>query len=119
VRRLSLLLVVLVGAGCGGAAKQTTGPHLPRVLAQQWAQRADAIAAADPCTAHRRAAALRTDVILAVNKRKIPQSLLEPLTSNLLEPLTSKVNALAAHSACAPVRVEAQDLAAWLRNPSG
>jgi hypothetical protein len=110
VKRLALLLMVLVGAGCGGAAKQTAGPHLPRPLAQQWAQRAEAIAAADPCTAHRRASALRTDVILAVNKRKIPQS--------LLEPLTSKVNALAAHKACAPVRVEAQDLAAWLRNPS-
>ena len=111
MRHLALLLVVLIGAGCGGAAKRAATPHLPRVLAQQWAQRADAIAAADPCTAHRRAAALRTDVILAVNKHKIPQS--------LLEPLTSKVNGLAAHSACAPVRVEAHDLAAWLRNPSG
>ena len=111
MRRVTLLLAVLVAAGCGGAAKQVAGPHLPRTLAQQWAQRADAIATADPCTAHRRAATLRTDVILAVNKRKIPQS--------LLEPLTSKVNALAAHEACAPVKREAEDLASWLRNPSG
>ena len=111
MKRLALLLVVLVGAGCGGAAKQAATPHLPRTLAQQWARHADAIAAADPCTAHRRAAALRTEVILAVNTRQISQS--------LLEPLTSKVNALAAHKACAPVRVEARDLAAWLRNPSG
>jgi hypothetical protein len=111
VKRVALLLVVLVVAGCGGAAKQTAGPHLPRALAQQWTQRADAIAAADPCAAHRGAAALRTDVILAVNKHKIPQS--------LLEPLTSKVNGLAAHKACAPVQREARDLAAWLRNPSG
>jgi len=111
VKRLALLPVVLAGAGCGGAAMQTTAPHLPAALAQQWAQRADAIAAADACTAHRRATALRTDVILAVNKHRIPQ--------RLLEPLTSKVNALAAHKACAPVRVEADDFAAWLRNPSG
>ena len=111
MKRLALLLVVLVGAGCGGSAKQTSEPQLPRALARQWAQRADAIAAADACTAHGRATALRTAVILAVNKRKIPQ--------RLLEPLTSKVNALAAHKACAPVRVEADDLAAWLRNRSG
>ena len=111
MRRVALLLVVFVVAGCGDAAKQTAGPHLPHVLAQQWAQRADAIAAADPCAAHRGAAALRTDVILAVNRHKIPQS--------LLEPLTSKVNGLAAHKACAPVQREAGDLAAWLRNPSG
>ena len=111
MKRAALLLVVLAVAGCGGAAKQTAGPHLPRALAQQWAQRADAIAAADSCAAHRGAAALRTDVILAVNTRKIPQS--------LLEPLTSKVNALAAHKACTPLQSEAHDLAAWLRNPSG
>ena len=111
MKRLALLLAVLVGAGCGGGAKQASGPQLPRALARQWAQRAEAIAAADPCIAHRRATALRTDVILAVNERKIPQS--------LLEPLTSKVNALAAHKACAQVRVEAADLASWLRNASG
>ncbi len=110
MKRLALLPVVLAGAGCGGAGQQTTAPQLPRALAQRWAQRADAIATADACAAHRRATALRTDVILAVNKRKIPQS--------LLEPLTSKVNALAAHKACAPVQVEADDLAAWLRKPS-
>jgi hypothetical protein len=110
VKRVPLMLVVLAVAGCGGAAKQTAGPNLPHALAQRWAQRADAIAAADPCAAHRGAAALRTDVILAVNTRKIPQS--------LLEPLTSKVNALAAHKACTPLQSEAHDLAAWLRNPS-
>ncbi|MGZ4358117.1 MAG: hypothetical protein ACXVRU_15035 [Gaiellaceae bacterium] len=54
---------------------------------------------------------MRTDVILAVNTRKIPQS--------FLEPLTSKVNALAAHKKCTPLQTEARDLAAWLRNPSG
>jgi hypothetical protein len=112
MRRASLLLCALLSAGCGGAgsAKQT-GPQLPRALAQAWAQRADAIGAAAPCAAHREAAVFRTDVILAVNKRKIPP--------DLLEPLTSKVNALAAHKPCAPVRREAHDLAAWLRNPSG
>jgi hypothetical protein len=109
MRRVVLLLAVLVVAGCGSAAKHAE-PPLPHALALRWAQQADAIAAADPCTAHRRAAALRTEVILAVNKREIPQP--------LLEPLTSKVNALAAHRACAPVQSEAYDLAAWLRNPS-
>jgi hypothetical protein len=111
VNRAALLLVMLALAGCGGAAKHAAGPHLPHALAQRWAQRADAIAAAEPCAAQRGAAALRTDVILAVNTRKIPHS--------LLEPLTSKVNALAAHKACTPLQTEAHDLAAWLRNPSG
>ena len=111
MKHLALLLVVLVGAGCGGGAEQTTEPQLPRALAQEWAQRADAVAAAEPCAAHRRASALRTDVIRVINTRKIPQS--------LLEPLTSKVNALAAHEACTPLETEAQSLAALLRNPSG
>jgi hypothetical protein len=110
VRCASLLLVVLAVAGCGRSAKPA-GPPLPRALAQQWAQQADAIATASPCAAHGQATTLRTDVILAVNRRKVPQ--------RLLEPLTSKVNALAAHKPCAPVQHEAQDLAAWLRNPSG
>jgi hypothetical protein len=111
VKRAALLLAVLAVAGCGGAAKQIAGPRLPHALAQRWAQRADAIAVADPCAAHHGAAALRADVILAVNTRKIPQS--------LLEPLTSKVNALAGHKACTPLQREAHNLAAWLRNPSG
>jgi uncharacterized protein YceK len=109
MRRAVLLLAVLVVAGCGGAATHTA-PPLPHALALRWAQQAAAIAAADPCTAHRQAAVLRTAVILAINKQQIPQ--------RLLEPLTSKVNALAAHQACAPVQREAHDLAAWLRNPS-
>ena len=110
MRPAALLLVVFAVSGCGGAAKPPA-PPLPHALAQRWAQQADAIATADPCTAHKQAVALRTTVILAVNKRTIPQ--------HLLEPLTSKVNALAAHHACAPVRHEAQDLAGWLRDSSG
>jgi hypothetical protein len=111
MRHAPLLLVTLLSAGCGAAAKPPAGPPLPHALAQRWAQQADAIATASPCAAHGQAAALRTDVILEVNKRKIPQ--------HLLEPLTSKVNALAAHKPCAPVKHEAHDLAAWLRNPRG
>jgi hypothetical protein len=106
----ALLLVVFV-AGCGSGAVKYSGPPLPRALAQRWARQADAVAAVGPCIAHRRAAALRTDVIVAVNKRRIPQ--------HWLEPLTSKVNALAGHEACAPVKREAQDLAGWLRDASG
>jgi hypothetical protein len=110
MRCVVLLLVVLVlTTGCGGAAKHPASP-LPHALALRWAQQAAAIAAADPCTAHRWATVLRTEVILAINKQQIPQ--------RLLEPLTSKLNALAAHKACAPVQREAHDLAAWLRNPS-
>jgi hypothetical protein len=111
MRLAALLLVVVTVAGCGGAAKHAAGPPLPRALAQRWARQADGIATADPCAAHKQAVALRTTVILAVNRRKIPQ--------HLLEPLTSKVNALAEHNACAPVRREAHDLAGWLRDSSG
>ena len=111
MKRATLLLFVFAVTGCGGAAKQAAGQPLPHALAQRWAQQADGIATADPCAAHKQAVGLRTTVILAVNKRKIPQ--------HLLEPLTSKVNALAAHNVCAPVRREAHDLAGWLRDSSG
>jgi hypothetical protein len=110
MKRATVLLVVFV-AGCGGGAAKYSGAPLPRALAQRWARQADTIATVDPCTAHRRAAGLRTVVILAVNKRQIPQ--------RWLEPLTSKVNALAGHQPCAPVKREAQDLAGWLRDSSG
>jgi hypothetical protein len=109
MRRASALLFVVFAAGCGGGAKHTA-PPLPRALAQAWAQRADAIAVAVPCAAHRQADVLRTEVILAINRRKVPQ--------DLLEPLTSKVNALAGHKPCTPLQREAHDLAAWLRKPS-
>jgi hypothetical protein len=109
MKRAALLVVAFV-AGCGSGATTYSGAPLPRVLAQRWARQADALATVGPCAAHRRAAGLRTDVILAVNKRRIPQ--------HWLEPLTSKVNALAAHQACAPVQREAQDFAGWLRDAS-
>jgi hypothetical protein len=111
MKRTVLLLALFVVAGCGSGATKYSGPPLPRALAQRWAQRADTIAAADACSEQQQAVALRTDVILAVNKRKIPE--------HWLEPLTSKVNALAAHQACTPVKREARDLAGWLRDSSG
>jgi len=111
MKRAALLLVVFA-AGCGGGAtKHSAAAPLPRGLAQRWARQADSIATVDSCTAHLRADGLRTAVILAVNKREIPQ--------HWLEPLTSKVNALAGHQPCAPIKREAQDLAGWLRDSSG
>jgi hypothetical protein len=105
------LLLVLVVAGCGSSAPKVSAPPLPRALAQRWARQADAIAAMQPCAAHRRAAGLRTAVILAVNKHRIPQ--------HWLEPLTSKVNALAGFQACTPIKRDARALAGWLRDSSG
>ena len=86
MRRLGLLACAVVLAGCGGAVHNATpAPRLPRVPAHAWANQSDAVAAAlaagDSCTAHRRAAALRSEVIAAVNDGKIPERFLEPLTS--------------------------------------
>lgn len=78
-RRAALVvLAALALAGCGGAADQTAPkqPHLPRALAQPWAQQADGIAAAlaagDDCTAQQLAGALHAEVVQAVNAREIP-----------------------------------------------
>jgi hypothetical protein len=55
---------------------------------------AAALAANDGCAAEQRAARLRTEVIEAINAGRVPQ--------RLLEPLTSAVNALPARITCAP-----------------
>jgi hypothetical protein len=90
VRAVAIALVALAAAGCGGSAKPAAAPappKLPRTLAQSWAQQADAIAASlaagDGCTAEVRAVALRTQVVQAVNERRIARRYLEPLVSTV------------------------------------
>jgi hypothetical protein len=87
---IAAALVALATAGCGGNAKPAAAPappKLPRTLAQSWAQQADAIAASlavgDGCTAELRAVALRTQVVQAVNARRIPTRYLEPLVGTV------------------------------------
>jgi hypothetical protein len=100
MKRALVALCVLALAGCGSDAHRSTPktPRLPRALAQSWAQQSDAIASAlaagDGCTALHRATALRTDVIAAVNTRRLPH--------RFLEPLTSAVNDLAGRIRCVP-----------------
>jgi hypothetical protein len=91
--------VALLCAGCGGGGhKQPPQPRLPHALAATWSREAAAVAAAltagDPCGAERQATRLRTQVISAVNARRVPAA--------LLEPLTSAVNSLTGRITCTP-----------------
>lgn len=87
MRRLfALVLLALAAAGCGGSAKPrvvTVQPRLPRALAQDWQQQADAVAAAlaanDGCTARAKAVALQQSVIQAIDARRIPRRFDETL----------------------------------------
>jgi hypothetical protein len=94
------IAVVLVAAGCGAQAKDTTPrrPHLPRALAESWARQADAVAAAlasnDGCTAQTQATSLQQSVITAVNDHRVPRRFLEPLSSG--------VNDLVGRITCTP-----------------
>jgi len=102
VRRLALLaaLCALTLAGCGGTPSHQAPPppHLPRALAQTWAQQADgvasALAAGDGCTAQQLAGALRTEVVQALNQRVVPQAFQEQLLAT--------VNDLPARIVCVP-----------------
>jgi hypothetical protein len=98
------LAFVLLAAGCG--SQSTTPPprqpHLPRALAESWAQQADAVAAAlasnDGCAAQTQASALQQSVITAVNEHRVPRRFLEPLASG--------VNDLAGRITCTPAPEE-------------
>lgn len=102
MRPLLSLAACLALAGCGSAAapqEHSAAPlRLPRTLAHAWAQQADdvasALAAGDGCTARARAAELQRHVIAAVNARRVPRPLLEPLSSG--------VNDLAGRIVCTP-----------------
>jgi hypothetical protein len=101
VRRVAVVVVALVLlAGCGGSrrAGPPPSPRLPHALGHSWSRQANAVAAAlaanDGCTAQQLARRLRAEVIEAINAGRIPQ--------RLLEPLTSAVNALPARITCTP-----------------
>jgi len=101
MRRLVLLAVVVLAAGCGGGGRREVTakpPHLPRALARSWSRQAAAVAAAlaagDGCGAQAQSIALRSQVIAAVNARRVPP--------RLLEPLTSAVNSLPGRISCTP-----------------
>lgn len=102
MRRLSALAAAaLVLAGCGSETKTGSAPprpRLPHALAQSWARQANAAAAAlaagNGCAAQVAVTRLQHEVIAAVNARRIPQRLLEPLSSG--------VNDLAAQITCTP-----------------
>ena len=79
-------LLVVVVAGCGGAAPQgSASQRLPRALAQDWEAQASAIASAadagNDCRAMRLAASLRTDV--AASRHKLPLRLRSPLLTGV------------------------------------
>ncbi len=101
MRRAAVLAsIAAVLAGCGSQAEQPkpAEPKLPRALARDWAQEANAIAAAlaanNGCEAQSSVVALQQQVVAAVNAHRIPRRLLEPLSSG--------VNDLAARIVCSP-----------------
>jgi hypothetical protein len=79
--------VAIVAAGCGGRAHRATPPQpkLPLALAQQLAARSDEIAAKldarDDCGALTAAQHLREETIAAINARRVPSALQEPLSA--------------------------------------
>jgi hypothetical protein len=85
-RNLSILLVVVVLTGCGGHAKRAARPVQPklsRALAARLAAQSDGVtarlAAGDSCGARTAALALQQQTIAAINARRVPGPLLEPL----------------------------------------
>jgi hypothetical protein len=92
--------VVLAGCGSGAGTHSPPPPppRLPHALAQSWARQADAVAAAlaagNGCKARTAATQLQHEVIAEVNAHRIPQRLLEPLSSG--------VNDLTARITCTP-----------------
>jgi hypothetical protein len=95
-------LVVVVAAGCGGAAhpQQSAFRGLPPTLAKDWEGQAAAIATAassgDDCGAKRRADSLRTQVVAAEHE----------LPRRLRSPLVTAVTELANRLTCPPTTVQ-------------
>ena len=94
-RGLLALLLVLALAACGGEKRRRAGPRLPGPVAADlatYAEDAAAFAAAgDSCAAREEAVALQRATIAAINARRVPADLQEPLqgaVNDLLQRLT-------------------------------
>ena len=101
MKRLAIgLAAALALAGCGGgggpATTRSAPPKLPRALARQWAQEADAVASAAAaghgCKAQQLASSLRDAVIGA--EARVP--------ARLRDTLVGSVNELADRISCTP-----------------
>ena len=104
-RRLTLLLVVILLAGCGTHARPTVrvpAPKLPRALAAELAQKSDDVARklelGDSCGALGSATDLQRRTIDAINAGHVPE--------RLQEPLQAAVNRLATTIRCVPPQPE-------------
>jgi hypothetical protein len=102
------LAAALCLAGCGAGAERRAAPQplLPRPVAVALAQTSDAVADAlevgDDCTALALAQQLQQQTIAAINDRRVP--------GPLLEPLQTTVNDLAARIQCiAPPEEDDED----------
>jgi hypothetical protein len=97
---IPLLALAALLAGCGGHARHTAPPQpkLPAPLAQQLAERSDAVAAkfdaGDTCGALADARALQRQVVAAINTGRVP--------ARLQEPLSAAANDLTVRITCAP-----------------
>jgi hypothetical protein len=82
-RCLAAALVALALAGCGGS--DASEPRLPAALADDLATFAEDAAAfsdsGDPCAAREQAVALQHATVEAINARRVPKPLQEPLLS--------------------------------------
>jgi hypothetical protein len=99
MRRAAVLAAVALVAGCGSQhAAAPKQPRLPHALATVWRHDADGVAAAlavgDGCLALRRAEALQSSVIGAINARRV--------APRFQEPLQSAVNDLRGRISCTP-----------------
>jgi hypothetical protein len=99
-KTILLVAVVLAASGCGGGERsaQTTAPPrptLPRTVAEDLADRSDAVAdaldAGDVCTAAGRADELLDATITAINSGQVPQEFQEDLQARANE-LVNTVN---------------------------
>ena len=94
-RGLLALVLVLALAACGGEKRRRAEPRLPAPVAADlatYAEDAAAFAAAgDSCAAREEAVALQRATIAAINARRVPADLQEPLqgaVNDLLQRLT-------------------------------
>jgi hypothetical protein len=98
---LPALACALLVSACGGE-ERPPAPKLPAAVAQELAQRSDAVAdrleAGDSCGARSEADALQSEAVAAVNERRIPQ--------RFQEELLGTVAALAESIECMPPVVE-------------